>query len=362
LSGILLREIMNVGDKIVIFNSESERVGIAVTSLNIGDKVVITPALGGKRIALQSGVSGSGIWTFIRNLGTEDYVTALENIGNGIVLAGTMRNAEIWRSTDYGLTWTYTGYCYGDYHPPVTYSDVRFQGFANLGSGVIMGGHAAGMARSTDYGLTWTPVTGASGYVVADPALHYAYAMAGGSLYRSTNNGASFSLAQSVYPIYATEYQSPMWRNDNYIFVGMFQLYTSTTAQVWRSSDDGASYQLMQNLGEYRIWSFCDTAAGDLLLCTASYSGGSVGKVWRSQNSGSTWALIATPGFRIYDMLRVGSRIHAVSEDGYPYTSDDSGFTWVRDGTTALNSPAFLTYAPPLIAGTYAQAGIWRRA
>lgn len=48
---------MEIGDKVVVFNSEGKQMCYPVSSSTIGDKVVITPGLGGKMIALKGGVS-----------------------------------------------------------------------------------------------------------------------------------------------------------------------------------------------------------------------------------------------------------------------------------------------------------------
>ncbi len=85
----------------------------------------------------------------------ETYVRALVYLGNGIVLAGTGANAEIWRSTDYGVTWADTGAAITD--------EAYVQAQVYLGNGIVLAGTGshAEIWRSTDYGVTWAD-TGAA--------------------------------------------------------------------------------------------------------------------------------------------------------------------------------------------------------
>lgn len=90
-------------------------------------------------------------WTqkasFIKDLEIE----ALENIGNGVILAAGHGTEKIWRSTDSGATWTAVK------TTEVESCNASF--LKHIGNGIVLLGYSEGyrgsLYRSTDYGLTW---------------------------------------------------------------------------------------------------------------------------------------------------------------------------------------------------------------
>ena len=198
-------------------------------------------------------------WTKVWSNSAIDGVNALVNLGGGIVLAGTgWSKAMIYRSTDYGLTWTkvwssaeldgiaalaYLGgsglfigksgivlagggrwigagiYRSDDYGLTWTkqWSDIAVIALANLGDGVVLAGDGQGdgIYRSTDYGLTWTKVwSSADGGAVN--ALVYL-------------GGGGIVLA-------GTEWDAGIYRSTDY---GL------TWTNVWSSADIGAILALV---------------------------------------------------------------------------------------------------------------------
>ncbi|GAH71549.1 unnamed protein product, partial [marine sediment metagenome] len=73
----------------------------------------------------------------------------LSYLGNGIVLSGTHPTGRIFRSIDYGLTWTDLGRQVAETH---------IHSLAYLENGIALAGTEPNgkIFRSIDYGLTWT--------------------------------------------------------------------------------------------------------------------------------------------------------------------------------------------------------------
>jgi hypothetical protein len=99
-----------------------------------------------------SGNSGTvGSWVLKGTMAANYGITALECVGNGVLLAAGSATDKIWRSTDSGATWNAikTTAC----------PNARAGFLQHVGNGVVLlgyGGTNQGyLYRSTDYGLTW---------------------------------------------------------------------------------------------------------------------------------------------------------------------------------------------------------------
>jgi len=104
-------------------------------------------------------VSGSSVyatanagstWTLRGSFPDNYMITALENLGNGVLLAAGYSTNKIWRSTDSGATWT-----------AVATTDCIQRNASllrHVGNGVVLLGYSGGgyLYRSADYGLTWS--------------------------------------------------------------------------------------------------------------------------------------------------------------------------------------------------------------
>src|SRR3972149_1127708 len=129
-------------------------------------------------------------WISIYNDNTQS-MRSIKYIGNGIILAGSYNGAKIYRSTDYGITWTNLG------RPPGI-NDFTVTSFTNCGSGIIIAGleNYGSLVRSTNNGLTWSRVGPIGHFVGAVEYLDNGVVLAGtyyGRILRSTNYGANWS-------------------------------------------------------------------------------------------------------------------------------------------------------------------------
>jgi photosystem II stability/assembly factor-like uncharacterized protein len=148
------------------------------------------------------------------------------------VLAGTSGDGELYRSSDYGLTWIQSNTGFNNSQTDQVYSLYDK-------AGVWYAGAFNALYKSVDFGLTWTSsssgiypgadITGITSlgndlYAVDDHNL---------GIYKSTNNGASwFNVNNGIPPIIKF----------NTIFSDNATLYAGSDFGVYRSINNGASW------------------------------------------------------------------------------------------------------------------------
>jgi hypothetical protein len=135
------------GDKVITLPTISgKNVTVKLTSPSIGDDVVICTTTSGKMVAIKTASI------------LETHLTDIEHCGNGVLITCGLVSGKFYRSADNGATWArYSLYGFG-----LTAPYARFNAFLSLGGGVVLAGSAATsplgefqMWKSTDYGLTW---------------------------------------------------------------------------------------------------------------------------------------------------------------------------------------------------------------
>jgi hypothetical protein len=109
---------------------------------------------------------------------------------------------------------------------------------------------------------------------------------------------------------------------------GVLLAGTAPTGQVWRSTDSGASWSLVQQLGsETRVFSLADLGNGVLLAGTRP-----TGQVWRSTDSGASWSLVQQLGSetRVFSLADLGNGVllAGTRPTGQVWRSTDSGASW----------------------------------
>jgi photosystem II stability/assembly factor-like uncharacterized protein len=217
-------------------------------------------------------------------------VTAMVNtlLSSGqYVLAGISGEGEMYRSTDYGLTWTQSNTGFN-----INQSDQVYSLYEK--DGVIYAGAFNGLYKSTDYGLTWSN-SSAGIYPGADivgitSLANDLYAVDDHNLgiYKSTNNGASwFTVNNGIPPI--IQFHT--------IFANNGTLYAGSDLGVYKSTDGGGSWEEFNDnlLSKRSIMSFA--AQGGYLYLgtdqTAVWKQGSALSV--SENAIANAAIIPNP-------------------------------------------------------------------
>jgi hypothetical protein len=184
------------------------------------------------------------------------FFNIIKNLGGGVVLACTTSQAgthgQIWRSTDYGVTWTLVHEL-----PAVYYVGgviVHEQQAFYVDSIAVSGSYLYAIdtwskvvIRSTDNGLTWDPIFDLWSLIPSEAAyiLKIAVSAAGivacsfgdyGDIYISTNHGVSFAFNQRLgYYTDSTHYKEmhidllgPAYGSDgNSIFAAIREVYKS---------------------------------------------------------------------------------------------------------------------------------------
>lgn len=151
----------------------------------------------------------------------------------------------------------------------------------------------AGVHYSTTYGSNWTASTGVpAGAIVESDRVNPAkfYALSEGTLYVSTNGGASFTAAANTLPVNARKFKAvPGYEGDIWVTGG-----TETTDYgVWRSTDSGANFTKFANVEEADNVGFGKAAPGQTypaVYLIAQVDG--VRGVYRSNDTGASWIRI----------------------------------------------------------------------
>jgi hypothetical protein len=152
-------------------------------------------------------------------------------------------NSRVWRTTDGGATWS----------SAASGSTNSYAiAFKDINSGIV--GHSTGTVRVTvNGGATWTaaatPVGAAIGGLAYLSGTNFAWAVAGSSPYRTSNNATSWS-AQTVFPISGTlNHISFVDSTAGWAVTsnGEILRYPTTTTSVQRSEETPGEFSLEQN-------------------------------------------------------------------------------------------------------------------
>jgi hypothetical protein len=198
----------------------------------------------------------------------------------------------------------------------------------------IASGTPNGFFYSTDAGANWNRPAGNNDYgsgqgVEVDPATGAVYVALGGSLYKSTDHGATLTLLKENAGnplVYANDTILGGWNN---------------TVQV--SVDNGATWDSVTVGSTGNITSLAASkTAGTFYAVTYSGSTGNA-TLYRSVNNGTTWAAMAVTvggspiaSFRVIQANPYNENILAVGNDSHTWMSVDAGATF----TAITNAPA----------------------
>lgn len=153
------------------------------------------------------------------------------------------------------------------------------------------------VVRSTNYGATWTNIIAQDFSTYGQPlemdqnnpsVFYFAPANDNGNgLYKSTNNGANFSL---IAPYNNAAINQPcdiivMWDSANVIYLG------DDGADIWKSVNSGLNWSLVNQGSSSEVPSMCNSVF-DRSICYATTWSSSI--VFKTSNFGSNWNTVST--------------------------------------------------------------------
>ncbi len=289
------------------------------------------------------------------NRGLTDTNVTSFTVAGPYLFAGT-KNGKVFRSADNGETWSFNAYFYG----PLGYGE-RIQVLTYSGTSLFAGTtlfppppppphifHGfAGVYRSTDYGASWTEVISGlpwiGGLVVLSIAVQGTKVFAGTSagLFVSTNNGSSWSPTTGPGGIFS-------------FAVSGTNLFAGTGGGVFLSTDNGTSWT-QRNTGLTHI------SVGALCVSGANLFAATNGGVFLSSNNGTSWSVVNTGLNYSSEVKSVvvpydlSTNIFAGTGADGVFLSTHGGSSWtpINDG---LTNPSISTLA---VSGTNLFAGAW---
>ena len=237
-------------------------------------------------------------------------------------------------STDGGMTWNGT---------TVGFPSAIHPTLALIGSTVYAGADS-GLYRSTDNGLTWSRMAfaGTRVYALAGSGSTLISGTAAG-VYRSTNSGTIWALANTQpgsQPVQSLATQGGMY-------------FAGTPTGMYVSSDNGVNWA-PRNAG------FANTlvsriASSRTALCSAT----APGPIYSTTDGGSSWTGRTSPRPTVRTICFIDTVLFAATDSGV-YRSTDNGGSWTisSTGLTNLSIRSLNSSGTTLNAGT--DAGVFR--
>ena len=325
-------------------------------------------------------VSGWELSKNIRDASADDWQRYIYAIGydstNNVLIVGTQDiisdQAEIWRSTNSGDTWTLELKSADGFdlfwkilHDPINNVNLAF------------GGNPPIVYRSTDAGDSWANAFDMSD-TTADTHIYsacHAYTSdilvcgsANGRIWRSSDAGATWSHDATLPGLV----RSMAYDVNNDIIYAIS--WSSSGSSIYKSTDSGASWTGPTAMG--RACSIFYEQINDIWLVGESYNTKPV-RIFRSDNSGASWDTVHT--FNDNKMIRgfaysATLQTFFVTVDGHDdyaaeaWVSGDIGETWSKEFDfysqsleTAVDSIVCNTADGSVFVTTSPNAKIWKR-
>jgi hypothetical protein len=176
---------------------------------------------------------------------------------------------------------------------------------------------------SADHGATWTMLFQLG---LDDEYRAFTVTLAGTRAYIGT-----YTQVYSADPPYQTWTPHTIAGSDHHVtglLVTGGELWATTTAGVFVSSDQGATFQAVGSLGGATYWSVAQLADGSLAVGTDSDG------IWISDATRATWQHVGPANQKVNRIAIAAGAIIASTDNGI-YASHDRGLSWSSDATTA---------------------------
>jgi photosystem II stability/assembly factor-like uncharacterized protein len=243
---------------------------------------------------------------------------------NNIVYAGT-ETQGVYKSTDDGLTWIAAN----NGIERASVNDIITSG-GNLLIAVASRDSACpdlnNVFKSTDNGTTWTPTSGLGGkipraFAIKDSSIYAttAFFVGGSGVSRSTDNGNTWQEVTSLI------------QDGGQVIVSGNAIIVAEDNFIWRSTDDGASWDIAEQ--------FALTGISDFARAGTKLFGAATTVIWTSTNNGASWTFSPFSN-GAYSFSSNGSTIYLGSKDKV-FKSTDLGTNWT-DVSTGLGKGGIL--------------------
>ncbi len=267
----------------------NSNLGFAVSSLNTA---ILRTTNGGLNWTMPSFISVSYTWTAKPG-------ASGNFLGNNLSLHPTDRNTvfiafgnKVYRSRNKGEDWSVIGNSIPTGNTPHSFYVSPLDTNIWLVATETMPDDQ--IYRTTNYGQTWTSVLtrNFSNYGQPlemdqnNPGIFY-FAPDNGGFYKSTDNGATFLEVSGNYP-----FRSPcdilvMWDSSNVVFVGD-GITGSGQAKLYKSVNAGANWTLVHTAASSEIPSMSNTVFDKSIMWCTEWSGNNI---YKSTNYGDNWSL-----------------------------------------------------------------------
>ena len=266
----------------------------------------------------------------VTDSGRANVILTDPNDANVIYIA--FSGGGVWKSTDGGTTWAPKTETLGSLSVGTLEMDPSNSSILYLGLGDPFDGTGIGLVKSTDGGDTWSDVVylGNSSIItdieVARSNSQIVLASTDAGLYRSTDGGATFNKVTINTGQAGDPYVWTLtWGSGDVFVLGLEAAYvnfgtgTSTLGQIWRSTDNGATWT--QSTGVTNINGVTDNGVGRLYIAAAPSNRNVMYAEAANKNEGLN-------GTDFADIFK----------------STDNGVTWTGMGKTTVNGAIYKPY------------------
>lgn len=205
---------------------------------------------------------------------------------------------------------------------------------------IYVAAYNTGIKKSINDGVTWTDAnTGlpqTAGQIKVQSVGHNATTLFCGTesgVYRSTDNGASWSSTNGTLTAGPTVYVNKIYTYGGVTFVVFSGQVSQSAGGVFRTVDNGTTWLqafngLSANMTIYNI----DEVGGTLYASTST-------SLMKSTDLGQSWVQAGTTNYAVFAVQAVGTRVVALTTFGARY-SLDGGTSWTNSTNYPVASPA----------------------
>lgn len=290
-------------------------------------------------------------WVEVTSFSSMTYLRAIGHAsGTGILLVGGSGTGHIFRSVDYGHTWTDMGL--------IAANTTGINAIEYCGNGIFVAGTSytgswGQILVSTNYGVTWTVKKSISGIYGVNKVLYLTsgIVMAGvdniGTIYRSTDYGQTWDSGNQLRADAGSFIQALDYGN-GVLLVSCTQL----DAELYKSVDDGASFTQITGTnidGLVDIWALEYVDSDNWVMAIDNVGA----QIQYSTDAGATWLPATTnpSGGNIANFEHVNGILFAGMSEASPgdggavAMSFDKGLTWINGFNTGEEAAFQLKYA-----------------